>query len=80
LLDACVAFSCEPWIGVYVETAECADMYLTSLDNYEKKYRGRIGKAIDDWKMGTRDKQLYEKDPDVRHVRINFDSAGWSVD
>jgi len=32
-----------------VETSEFADVYLASLDNYDDKYRGRAGKAIDDW-------------------------------
>lgn len=30
VLDACKAFGCLPWIGVYVETTDSADLYLTS--------------------------------------------------
>jgi len=78
LLDACNAFSCEPWIGVYVETSNSADLYLTSLENYDKKYRGREGKAIDVWKMRKKDKEEYEKDPNVRHIRIKFDYKNWN--
>jgi len=37
LIDACVSFDCEPWIAVYVETVQSADLYLTSLSNYDLK-------------------------------------------
>jgi len=79
LLDACKAFACDPWIAVYVETSESADLYLTSLKNYDEKYRGRAGKAIDNWKMGEKDKERYEKDPDVKHIRIEFQATHWSL-
>jgi len=78
LLSACNAFSCEPWIAVYVdETSEAADVYLTSLKNYDEKYRGREGKAIDDWKMRKKDKEKYEKDYNVKHIRIEFHTTNW---
>lgn len=77
LLDACEAFSCEPWIGVYVETSESADAYLTSLANYDKKYRGRQDKVKDDWKMGKKDKERYSIDPDVKHIHIEFQGTNW---
>lgn len=77
LLDACKAFACEPWIAVYVETADFADVYLTSLENYDAQYRGKEGKAIDDWKMRKKDKERYEKDPDVKHIRIKFHATNW---
>jgi len=47
------------------------------LRNYEEKYRGREGKAIDDWGMRKRDKDKYENDPDVKHIRIDFKSKHW---
>jgi len=77
LLDACKAFACQPWIAVYVETSESADVYLTSLKNYDEKYRGREGKAIDGWKMRKKDKARYEKDPDIKHIRIEFYARNW---
>lgn len=77
LLDACRAFACEPWIAIYVETSDIADVYLTSLKNYDEKYRGREGKAIDDWKMRKKEKEQYEKDPDVKHIRIEFYTSNW---
>ncbi len=72
LMDACVAFSCEPWIGVYVETANSADVYLTSLDNYDKKYRKNKNRAIDVWSMGKNNRFIYEKDPKIWHIKITF--------
>jgi hypothetical protein len=78
-VDACEAFSCEPWVGVYAETSQSADLYLTSLKNCdEKKYLGREGKAVEDWKMGPNYKEGYEKDPDVKHIRIDFHRTNWS--
>ena len=77
LLDACKAFSCIPWIAVYVETLEAADAYLTSLANYDKKYRGSLGKAIDAWKMTKKAKEKYANDPNVKHIRISFQPTIW---
>ena len=77
LLAACKAFACEPWIAVYVETSDSADVYLTSLQNYDKKYRGREGKAIDGWRMRQNYKEQYNKDPNVKHVRIEFCPTNW---
>jgi hypothetical protein len=76
-LDACKAFACEPWVAVYVETSDAADAYLTSLSNYDNKYRRREGKAIDDWKMGKKDKERYENDRAVRHVQFDFRTHNW---
>jgi len=41
LLNACKAFGCKPRIAIYVETEEYSDLYLTSLENYDSKYRGK---------------------------------------
>ena len=77
LLDACKAFGCEPWIAVYVETAKYADLYLTSLENYDEKYGGKRDRSIDDWKMRDTARQQYENDPDVKHIRIEFHDTNW---
>ncbi len=76
LLDACIAFSCEPWIGIYVETKDGGDVYLTSVRNYESKYLVPENK-VGDWKMTCRAKQEYDKDPDVMHIAIRFDVQHW---
>ena len=77
LTEACEAFACEPWIGVYVETEASADAYLISLRHYDHTYRGREGRVIDTWKMGKKDKDRYEGDPAVKHIRIEFRAQNW---
>jgi len=74
LLAACEAFQCEPWIAVYVENLNGADLYLTSLDTFDK-YHG--GKAIETWKMDEKSKKRYVKDQDVKHIRIELDTSKW---
>ncbi len=76
VLESCQAFSCEPWIGVYVETSEYADVYLTSLENYDQNYRGAIKKVTEDWKM--KNKEMYMNDRNVKHLRLEFISNNWS--
>ena len=77
LIDACEAFGSLPWIAVYVETERAADLYLTSLKNYESKYRGREGKVFDDWKMREKDRDRYDQDPDVKHIHVEFQVGNW---
>ena len=77
VLTACEAFACEPWLAIYVEATDQADIYLTSLSNYDANYR-REGKAIDDWKMGPKHQQTYASDPLVKHIKINFYGTNWS--
>lgn len=78
LLEACKVFACEPWIAIYVETSSHADLYLTSLENYDKKYRGK-NKMIDDWKMTKKYISIYEKDDKIKHIRIEFYAKNWSL-
>lgn len=80
LKNACKAFGCDPWIGIYVETANGADLYLLSLSHYDKHYRGKTKRKIDDWKMTPAIKGKYATDPDVRHIRIIFDRIRWKWD
>jgi hypothetical protein len=77
LLDACQAFACEPWIAIYVETSETAYIYLTSLNNYDEKYRSKTDNQIDTWKMGKKYKEMYQQDPEVKHIRIEFQEITW---
>lgn len=76
-IAACEAFACEPWLAVYVEATDQADIYLTSLENYDANYR-REGKAIDDWKMGPKYMEKYMADPLVKHIKIKFQKTNWS--
>jgi Holliday junction resolvase-like predicted endonuclease len=74
---ACKDFGCEPWIAVYVEAKESADLYLTSLANYDAQYRGRSRKVIDDWKMSKNYLQRYASDSKVHHIHIGFEEEHW---
>ena len=73
LLNACKYFACEPWIAVYVETSEFAELYITSLKNYDKKYNYNTNT----WRMGQKYKKLYLKDNKVKYIRIEFKSNNW---
>jgi hypothetical protein len=73
---ACEAFGCKLWIAVYVEATDHADIYVTSEANFDAKYR-HPGKAIDDWKMGPKHRQMYDSDPAVKHLRIVFEECNW---
>ena len=78
LMDACEAFGCqEAWIAVYVETVNSADLYLTSLKNYDMKYMSSKSRAIHDWKMGDKYTKMYGEDPDVKHVHMTFGTSRW---
>lgn len=69
---ACEVFGCVPWIAVYVETQNSADVLLTSLKIFDEKYRGKK-KLVDTWKMGDKNKDAYRQDIEVKHIGIKFD-------
>lgn len=75
LLNACEYFGCEAWIGVYVETTDYADVFLTSLVNYDSKYRRP--RQTDDWKMGSKHIEDYDSDKNVMHLCIKFEPENW---
>jgi len=76
-LKACNAFACEPWIGIYVETTDYGEMYLTSLKNYQDNYRGAAERAVDDWKMTPVYREKYRQDKSVKFIRIDFQPENW---
>ncbi len=78
VLDACDAFAAEPWIAIYVESSNSADLYLLSLEHYDQEYRGKKKRAIDDWKMGPKYRERYQADPKVRNIRMDFSGSTWS--
>lgn len=80
IIDACEAFGCDPWLGIYIETYEAGDLYLLSLEYYDNHYRGSEGRAIDDWKMGQKYRDKYEADSEVRHIRMEFVNISWHLD
>jgi hypothetical protein len=77
LIDACISFSCVPWIAIYVETAQSADLYLTSLENYDRKYKGTKEQVLNTWKMSPKYRALYEQDRELKHIRVDFKLTGW---
>jgi len=77
VLQACEYFACEPWIAIYVETSDSADLFLTSLKNYDASYQLNVGKAIEDWKMGKKYLHKYEQDSSIHHLRLKIESHNW---
>lgn len=75
LLDACRYFGCKPLIAVYVETTNYADVFLTSLENYDGKYRRE--RKMDDWKMDSKHIENYKSDKKVMHLHIKFEPKNW---
>lgn len=78
LMEGCESFACEPWIAVYVETENFADIFLTSLVNFDNKYRIKMPITQDTWKMSSKHLDNYRNDPSIKHIRINFDKNKWS--
>lgn len=78
VLDACKAFACDPWIAIYIESSEFADLFVLSLKHYDRVYRGNRNRAIDDWKMGQKYRKKYEIDPDVKHIHMAFSGSSWN--
>jgi Holliday junction resolvase-like predicted endonuclease len=77
VLQACEYFACEPWIAIYVEKSDSADLFLTSLNNYDEKYQLNGDRAIEDWKMGEKYLQKYALDPNIHYLRLKVESHNW---
>jgi Holliday junction resolvase len=78
MLSACKAFGCEPWIAIYVESECAADLYLTSLANYDSEYRVR-GRKTESWKMTSKQLRGYTADAEVKHIHVVFSDENWWV-
>ena len=64
-------------MGIHVEATKYAEMFLVSLKHYDKTYRGKSYRKIDDWEMNDSHIKLYEADPEVHYVRFAFDAVNW---
>jgi hypothetical protein len=64
-------------IGVYVETTNYADLFLTSLKNFEEKHLKNPEKKLITWKMRPKDLEAYGRDSQVMHLRLNFGCEQW---
>ena len=71
----CKRLQVKPWIAVYVETETCADLFMTSLDNYRKKY-DRSTKLMT-WGMKKKHKDGYGEDAAVLHCHVEFTVNRW---
>jgi hypothetical protein len=76
VIDACKTFACKPWIAVYVETTVQADLFLTSLENFDAKYR-RPDSGIDTWSMAPKCRKQYDQDSAVKRICIKFGPQNW---
>lgn len=77
LLHACDCFACEPWLAIYVEAADGADLFLTSMEHYDEKY-GKKDTRVRSWKMDELTYEKYKEDPDVRHINFIFRGDHWN--
>jgi len=76
LTKACKAFACEPWIAIYVETLDAAEVYMIALDNFRRKYSGS-GRSGNQWRMSESFRKKYRIDPEVKYIRIKFETDNW---
>lgn len=74
LLVACEYFECEPWVAVYSENEDGADLYLISLVTFDK-YHG--GKVVEQWKVSNKMRKQYLEDPEVKHLNFKLDTSRW---
>ena len=73
---ACDSFGCdEGWIGVYIETANYADLFLVNLDHYLDNYYNNTKNV--DWKMRRKHLDEYAYDADILHLHMNFEAKKW---
>lgn len=77
VIEACNAFNCAPWIAVYAETTDYADLFLTSLENYDAKYIENPERMVDTWKMSPKHLESYDKDAQVMHLHLGFAAKNW---
>jgi len=76
LLNACNGFKVEPWIAIFIETESYAELYLTSLEHYDKLYNTNP-KSQEIWPMSAKHRVLYEDDIDVKYLRLDFSERNW---
>lgn len=74
---ACKSFGCKPWLAIYVECGKIADMYLTSLANYDDNYKSKKAPAIETWSMNKGPRKAYASDPNVYHIHFDFNLQKW---
>jgi len=63
-------------MAVYVESSDTADLFLLSLDHFDRKYR-KPNRVNDTWDMKKKDRERYENDPKVKHIHMDFSESSW---
>ena len=81
--NACEAFTCEPWIGIYVENDveynAGADLYLIDLKHYLKHYHINKRNITYSWQMTSKNIKKYASDNKIHHLRVIFDKSNWNL-
>lgn len=77
LLVTCAAFASDPWLGIYGEASDGADLYFTSLTNYDATYCNALASKLSTWRMDAHQRQRYDRDPLVNHTRLEFAPTHW---
>jgi hypothetical protein len=73
-VDACEFFAYDPWIAIYAERANCLDLILANLKNYEFKYKGK-GASNDTWSMRSKLREEYTAEVKMMHFEVSFKAS-----
>jgi hypothetical protein len=76
-LAACTAFGCEPWIAVYVEATDKADLFLLELKDFELIYAAEGKALVRYWRMTPKYEAISSSNSKVMHIRIQFEARNW---
>ena len=58
-----------PWIAVYVEATDTADLFLVGLKNFERIYEAEGKALVRFWRMTPKYQSLCTNDTNVLHIR-----------
>jgi len=75
LMAACKFFGCHPWVAVYVESEHTGDLFLASLETYDRNYR--TDAPTQGWGMTQKQLERYKADANVRHIHVAFSANNW---
>ncbi|MHA1385827.1 MAG: hypothetical protein ACTSR3_18910 [Candidatus Helarchaeota archaeon] len=75
--DVCDMLNCDPWIAIFVDAPDHAELYITDWENDYQKYRSS-DKQHDVWEMNKERIEQYKSDPKVKHIRFEYnESENW---
>jgi Holliday junction resolvase len=73
----CEAFNAEAWLAIYIECELAADLFFTSLENYDQKYRVNKAAGTQAWSMNAIALGKYKDDPEIKHIHVEFEPTNW---